>query len=186
VLHPSHAATIILMITSMIGRPTSNEAAPYYFGYINRVTSDDILSVLQSQLDETLAFLRGITEERSLHRYALEKWSIRQMWGHVNDTERVFLMRALWFARNFDTPLPSFDQDIAVNAANSDDVPWTQHMEEFREIRLATISFFRNLSEEAWARTGTASGNPFSVRACAFIVAGHVKHHEAVLREKYL
>ena len=170
----------------MISRPGSDEAAPYYFGYINRVTSDDILSVLQSQLDETLPFLRGISEEKSLHRYAPEKWSVRQMWGHVNDAERVFMMRALWFARNFDTPLPSFDQEIAVAAAASDNVPWSRHVEEFREIRLATISFFRNLPAEAWMRKGVASGNPVTVRACAYIVAGHVTHHEAVLREKYL
>jgi hypothetical protein len=170
----------------MIGRPIPNEAAPYYFGYINRVSGDDILRTLQSQLDETLPFLRGITEEKSLYRYAPEKWSIRQMWGHVNDTERVFLMRALWFARKFETALPSFDQEIAVANANSDEVPWARHVEEFREIRLATISFFRNLPEEAWTRTGTASGNPFSVRACAFIVAGHVTHHAGVLHEKYL
>jgi hypothetical protein len=170
----------------MIGRPAPNEAAPYYFGYINRVSGDDILRTLQSQLDETLPFLRGITEEKSLYRYAPENWSIRQMWGHVNDTERVFLMRALWFARKFETALPSFDQEIAVANANSDEVPWARHVEEFREIRLATISFFRNLPEEAWTRTGTASGNPFSVRACAFIVAGHVTHHTRVLHEKYL
>jgi DinB superfamily len=170
----------------MIGRPAPNEAAPYYFGYINRVSGDDILRTLQSQLDETLPFLRGIAEEKSLYRYAPEKWSIRQMWGHVNDTERVFLMRALWFARKFETALPSFDQEIAVANANSDEVPWARHVEEFREIRLATISFFRNLPEEAWTQTGTASGNPFSVRACAFIVAGHVTHHAGVLHEKYL
>jgi len=169
----------------MIGRPGANEAAPYYFGYINRVTGDDILSTLQSQLDETLRVLRTISEEKSLYRYAPEKWSIRQMWGHVNDTERVFLMRALWFARHFETALPSFDQDIAVMAAKSDDIPWNRHVEEFREIRLATISFFRNLPEEAWMRTGVASGNPFSVRSCAYIVAGHVAHHAAVLSEKY-
>lgn len=174
------------MITSITGRPQASEAAPYYFGYINRVTGDDIFRTLQSQLDETLPFLRGITEEKSLYRYAPEKWSIRQMWGHVNDTERVFLMRALWFARKFQTALPSFDQEIAVANANSDEVPWARHVEEFREIRLATISFFRNLPEAAWTRTGTASGNPFSVRACAFIVAGHVTHHAGVLHEKYL
>jgi hypothetical protein len=170
----------------MISRPESNEAAPYYFGYINRVTGNDILQELQSQLDATPTFLRGITEEKSLFRYAPEKWSIRQMWGHVNDTERVFLMRALWVARKFETALPSFDQDIAVAAAGSDDVPWSRHVEEFREIRLATISFFRNLPKEAWSRKGIASGNPFTVRACAFIVVGHVTHHAAVLREKYL
>jgi hypothetical protein len=174
------------MITSMIGRPGPNEAAPYYFNYINRVTSDDILHELQSQLDETLPFLGTISEDKSLFRYAPEKWSIRQMWGHVNDTERVFLMRALWFARSFETALPSFDQDIAVSAAHSDAVSWARHVEEFREVRLATISFFRNLPEEAWGRSGVASGNTFTVRACTYIVAGHVAHHMAVLREKYL
>jgi hypothetical protein len=182
----AHRPPQAVNIVSMIGRPSSNEAVPYYFGYINRVTGEGILNTLQSQLNETLPFLRGITEEKSLYRYAPEKWSIRQMWGHVNDTERVFLMRALWFARNFDSPLPSFDQDIAVTAAGSDGIPWVRHVEEFREIRLATISFFRNLPEEAWSRKGVASGNPFTVRACAYIVAGHVAHHEAVLREKYL
>ncbi|HXA85928.1 MAG TPA: DinB family protein [Candidatus Dormibacteraeota bacterium] len=170
----------------MTGRPAPNEAAPYYFGYINRVSGDDILDALHTQLDETIPFLRGISEEKSLYRYAPAKWSIRQMWGHVNDTERVFLLRALWFARNLDTALPSFEQDIAVVAAKSDEVPWTRQVEEFRELRLATISFFRNLPEEAWMRTGVASGNPFTVRACAYIVAGHVAHHTAVLREKYL
>lgn len=170
----------------MIGRPSSNEAAPYYFNYINRVSADDILHALQSQLDETVPLLRDITEEKSLYRYAPEKWSIRQMWGHVNDAERVFVFRALWFARHFDSALPSFEQDVAVVAAKSDDVPWIRHVEEFRELRLATVSFFRNLSEEAWTRKGVASGNPFTVRACAFIVAGHVAHHMAILREKYL
>jgi hypothetical protein len=170
----------------MIGRPSANEAAPYYFNYINRVSSDDIVPVLQSQLEETLPFLRSISEEKSLFRYAPEKWSIRQMWGHVNDAERVFLMRALWFSRSFDTPLPSFDQDIAVAAAHSDAISWTRHVEEFSEVRLATISFFRNLPEDAWTRKGIASGNPFTVRACAYVVAGHVAHHAAVLREKYL
>jgi hypothetical protein len=178
----SHADNIIFMI----GRPSSSEAAPYYFNYINRVTGDDILSTLQSQVDEMLPFLRTISEEKSLFRYAPEKWSIRQMWGHVNDAERLFLFRALWFARGHESALPSFEQEIAVASAESDDVPWSRHVEEFREIRLATVSFFRNLPEAAWARSGVASGNPVTVRACAYVVAGHVTHHGAVLREKYL
>lgn len=169
----------------MIGRPQPNEAAPYYFGYINRITADDIVGALKTQLDETLPFLRGISEGQSLHRYAPDKWSIRQMWNHVNDTERVFVFRTLWFARGHDSALPSFEQDIAVRAGKADDCPWTRHVEEFREVRLATLSFFRNLPEEAWMRSGVASGNPFTVRACAYIVAGHVAHHAAVLREKY-
>ena len=180
-LHSSQTANIIFMI----GRPSSSEAAPYYFNYINRVTGDDILSTLQSQLDQMLPLLRTISEEKSLFRYAPEKWSIRQMWGHVNDAERLFLFRALWFARGHESALPSFEQEIAVSAARSDDIPWSRHVEEFREVRLATVSFFRNLPEEAWGRSGVASGNPVTVKACAYVVAGHVAHHAAVLREKY-
>jgi hypothetical protein len=170
----------------MIGRPGPNEAAPYYFNYINRVNGDDVFHELQNQLDKMLPFLRSIAEEKSLCRYAPEKWSIRQLWGHVNDAERIFLMRALWFARGHESAMPSFEQDIAVSAAQSDAISWARHVEEFREVRLATISFFRNLPEEAWGRSGVASGNPVTVRACAYIVAGHVAHHAAVLREKYL
>lgn len=169
----------------MIGRPEPNEAAPYYFGYINRVSGNDIIHALHAQLEETLPFLRAISEEQSLHRYAPGKWSIREMWNHVNDAERVFVFRALWFARGHDSALPSFEQEIATTAGKADGVPWARHVEEFREVRLATLSFFRNLPEEAWAQSGIASGNPVTVRACAYIVAGHVAHHTAVLREKY-
>lgn len=173
-------------IVFMIGHPESNEADAYYFGYINRIKSDDIVHTLQNQLDETLPILHRVSEEKSLHRYAPGKWTIRQMWNHVNDTERMFLFRALWFARDLKSSLPSFDQDIAVTAGRADDVAWISHVEEFREIRLASVSFFRNLPEEAWLRTGTASDKPFTVRACAYILAGHVAHHTGLLREKYL
>jgi len=170
----------------MIGRPEPTEAAEYYFRYINRVTSDDILHALRSQLEETLPFLRGISEERSLYRYAPDKWSIRELWNHVNDAERLFTFRALWFARGHSSALPSFEQEIATTAAKSERIPWARHVEEFREVRLATLSFFENLPEEGWTRSGIASGNPVTVRACAYIVAGHASHHATVLREKYL
>src|SRR4051794_35586075 len=97
-------------------RPHPDEAAPYYFTYIDRVTTDDILGELKTQLDRTLHLAATISEEKSLHHYAPEKWSIRQVLNHINDTERVFLYRALWFARGFETPLPGFDQNIAVPA----------------------------------------------------------------------
>ncbi|HEX4605080.1 MAG TPA: DinB family protein, partial [Candidatus Angelobacter sp.] len=167
----------------MIGRPLPNEAAPYYFNYIDRVAGDNIVHFLQNQLDETLPPLHRISEERSLHRYAPDKWSIRQMWNHVNDAERVFLFRALWFARGHNTELPSFEQDIAATTGRADEFHWADHVEEFREIRLATVSFFRNMPEDGWMRTGKASGNPFTVRASAYIIAGHTAHHAAVLRE---
>jgi hypothetical protein len=169
----------------MKGRPEQREASPYYFGYINRISSDDIVNVLETQMGETLSFLQGISEEKSLHRYAPVKWSIRQAWNHVNDAERVFVFRALWFARSFGSPLPSFDQEISVKEARAEEFPWSSHVKEFREIRLATLGFFRNLPEEAWMRNGIASDNLFTVRACAYIVAGHVAHHAAILRERY-
>ena len=170
----------------MRGRPEPNEAAPYYFRYIDLIASDDVFKVLETQLEETFAFLSGISEEKSLHRYAPEKWSMRQLLSHVNDCERVFLFRALWFARGFQDPLPSYDQNICVAAADADKISWANHLEEFRAIRLSTLSFFRNLPADAWLRRGIASDNPFTVRALAYILAGHVSHHSAILRERYL
>lgn len=170
----------------MIGPPGREEAAPYYFKYIDRISTDDVVGEIATQLDETAAFLSSISEEKSLHRYAPEKWSIRQVVSHVNDTERVFLFRAFWFARGFTDPLASYDQDVASAAARADETSWERHLEEFRGVRLATLGFYRNLPTEAWARGGIASGNPFTVRALAYIIAGHAAHHTAILRERYL
>jgi hypothetical protein len=170
----------------MIGRPQPTEAAPYYFTYINQVIGDDPLGTMENQLDQSGAFFSTISEEKSLYRYAPEKWSIRQLLNHVTDTERAFTFRALWFARGFDTPLPSYDQDIAVDGAQADAIPWAAHLEEFRRVRLSTISLFRHLPSEAWTRSGIASDNRFTVRALAYIIAGHLTHHINVLRERYL
>jgi hypothetical protein len=170
----------------MKGRPETSEAAPYYFRYIDLVREDDVLARLEAQLDETMAFLGGISEEKSLHRYAPDKWSIRQVLGHVNDAERLFLFRAFWFARGLDTPLPSYDENAGAAAGEADRFPWASHVEDFRAARLSTVAFFRNLPPAAWMARGVASDNPFTVRALAFILAGHVAHHTAVLRERYL
>jgi hypothetical protein len=104
----------------------------------------------------------------------------------MNDCERVFVFRAFWFARGFSDPLPSYDQEVCVAAARANQVSWASHIEEFRELRLASLSFFRNLPAEAWERTGIASDNSFTVRALAYILAGHVTHHTAVIRDRYL
>jgi hypothetical protein len=170
----------------MQGRPQPNEFASYYSIYIDRVPGDDIVAVLATQLDDTSAFLSEVSEEKSLHRYAPDKWSMRELVGHVNDTERVFMFRALWFSRGFPDPLPSFDQEVAFRAAESDRVSWASHIEEFRAIRAATLAFCRNLPADAWLRSGIASDNPVTVRALAYIAAGHVTHHLAILRERYL
>jgi hypothetical protein len=170
---------------AVTGPPETSEAAPYFFRYIDRVPGGDILQVLETQLGETRSFLAGISEERSLHRYAPGKWTIRQVWNHVNDTERVFLFRAFWFARGFDSPLPSFDQDVAAASAGAGEVPWAGHIEDFQRVRQATLTFYRNLPAEMWMRGGIASENPFTVRALAWIIAGHVLHHRSILEEKY-
>jgi hypothetical protein len=166
--------------------PGRTEAAEYYFIYIDQVPPGDILDILEGQLTSTVALLRGISEEQSLHRYAPGKWSIRQVVSHLNDTERLFVFRALWFARGFESPLPSFDQNIAIATADADARSLSSHVGEFHTIRASTLTFFRDLPADAWARRGIASGNPFTVRALAFIVAGHVTHHATIVRERYL
>ena len=167
-------------------QPQENEAASYYFPYINLAHTDDIVGFLNDQLKHMMPFLESISEEQSMHSYAPDKWTVRQLWNHVNDGERIFLWRALWFARGFNDALPSFDQEIAVAGGNANDVPWAQHVEEFRTIRLATLSFFLNLPADAWLRTGVASDNPFTVNALAYIIAGHAAHHMYVLKDRYL
>jgi DinB superfamily len=161
------------------------EAADYYFTYINQVPAGDITQILEAQESDTVQLLRGIPEERSLHRYAPGKWTIREVVSHINDTERMFAFRALWFARGFDSALPSFDQDTAARGARADEVAWASHVEEFRAVRAATIALFRNLPAEAWSSAGIASGNRFTVRALAYVIAGHEAHHVAVLKERY-
>src|ERR1700683_2189204 len=168
----------------MIPRPEPGDAAAFAFGYINLIVGDDPLADMERQLKEPL--LSAISEEKSQHRYAPGKWSLRQVLNHVTDTERAFAFRALWFARGFDSPLPGYDQNIAAAGAQADRLSWAVHVEEFRRVRLATISLFRNMPEEAWARAGLASDNRVSVRAVAYIIAGHVEHHNAILRARYL
>jgi hypothetical protein len=170
----------------MTRRPLRGEAEEYYFGYINQVPGNLVLPVLASQLGEMLALFDGISEEQSLLRYAPDKWTIRQALNHVNDAERLFVFRAFWFARGFDSPLPSFDQVVAVNAAAANNQEWRTLVQEFRTVRTSTLSFFRSLPQAAWDRRGVASDNPFSVRALAYITAGHAIHHNQILRERYL
>jgi hypothetical protein len=172
------------MIT--ITRPDRSEAAEYYFTYIDKVRDDDILRVLDAQASEALSFFQSIPDSRSLHRYGPDKWTIREVLAHLNDTERLFLSRAFWCARGFDTPLPSFDQHVAIAHCGANEQPWNSHIEAFRAARAGTLTFLRGLPDEAWSRRGIASDCPFTVRALAFIAAGHVTHHVEILRDRYL
>lgn len=167
-------------------RPQNNEAAEYYFNYIDLVTSDDVVAAMKDQLSQTVEFLEGISEEQSLSSYAPGKWTIRELWNHVNDGERLFLSRAFWFARGFTEPMATFDQEIAVAHAHANETSWAKLIEEFKTVRAASLSFLETLPDEAWSRSGVASDNPVTVRALAYIIAGHLAHHVNVLREKYL
>jgi hypothetical protein len=167
-------------------RPQPTEAAPYYSRYTDLVPEDEIVPALRSQLEETMTFLATISEEQSKQSYQAGKWTIRQVLNHVNDGERIFAYRALWIARGFKEPLPGFEQDDGVEAAKANEVPWKSLVEEFRSVRLATLSLFENVPSNAWSNGGVASDNPVTVRALAYIIAGHVRHHVGVLKERYL
>lgn len=171
----------------ILSPPDRSEAAEYYHTYIDHVPKDgDIRRIIEAQLDETVAFMTRVPDDKSLHRYAPDKWSFREVLAHINDTERVFVSRAFWFARGFDSPLPSFDQTMANRGARADDRSWSSHIHEFRAIRGSSIAFFDNLADDAWPRRGIASGNPFTVRALAYMTAGHLTHHVKILQDRYL
>lgn len=167
-------------------RPARDESVEYYHPYIDLVPDGDIRDILDEQRAETLAFLASIPESRAGHRYAPDKWSVCEVASHINDCERLYTMRAFWFARAIDSALPSFESDFAVTTAKPADRPWSSHVHEFASIRASTLDLFRHLPEEAWLRRGIASEYSFTVRALAYIAAGHVIHHTKVLRERYL
>jgi uncharacterized damage-inducible protein DinB len=168
------------------GRPARSEATDYYFTYIDKVDRDEICDYLRDQASTVVALCETVSEEASLRRYEAGKWSIREVLGHVNDAERLFAFRAFWFARGFDTALPSFDQNIAIASSGAHLRSWRSHVEEFRAVRAATVALFSELPPDAWARQGSASGYLFTVRALAFVIGGHVAHHVAILEERYL
>ncbi|HMC57247.1 MAG TPA: DinB family protein [Gemmatimonadaceae bacterium] len=166
-------------------RPADNEYAQHYAGYVQLVRDADVIEQLQRQGRDGAALLGKVGEDRSRFRYAEGKWTIREVAGHLCDSERVFTYRALTFARADVTPLPPFDENAWAAASNADDRSMTTHVEEMRAVRAATLALFRGFSDGEWARWGTASGHKITVRALAYIVLGHEQHHLNVLRERY-
>jgi len=167
-------------------RPDATEYSTYYGRYIAAVPEGDVMAVLRRDRDEWQTMIAELTESRGGHRYAKDKWSIREVIGHVSDTERVFSYRAFRIARGDKTPLASFDQDEYVKTANSDRRTLSSLAAELLSVRESTLALFTALPDEAWTRTGTASDNPVSVRALAYITAGHAQHHLKIVREQYL
>jgi uncharacterized damage-inducible protein DinB len=173
-------------MTSAIPRPDVSEYAPHYETYVSKVPDGNLVAIMEAQRQETQELLAAIPEGRALHRYAPGKWSIKEVIGHVTDAERVFCYRALRFARGDQTPLPGFDEKAYAPAGKFDMRPLPDLAAELDAVRHATIALFTGLDSEALARRGTANAKQISVRALAYIIAGHERHHLGILRERYL
>ena len=173
------------MATQPIARPDDTEYAPFYAGYVADVPETDVVAVLRASGRDIVAALAAIPEARGGHRYAADKWTVREVVGHMIDAERIFVYRALRLARADATPLPGFEENDYVRAAGSDARTLADLIDELRAVREATVQLFASLPNEAWGRRGIVNGREVSVRALAFIAAGHARHHLAVLRERY-
>lgn len=166
-------------------RPTDTEYAPSYAAYIARVPESDPVPALEAQPREIQMLADRITLDDELYRYALDKWSVRQVVGHIIDTERVMGYRAFCIGRGEAAPLPGFDENAYVKQADSDDRFVKELAHEFAAVRHANLWTIRRWTPEDWDRVGNANGKPVSARALAYIMAGHVRHHLALLRERY-
>lgn len=166
-------------------RPETSEYAPFYAGYIALVPGNDVMAALEAQRLHTLQTLSVRSEREGNFRYAPDKWTVKEIVGHMSDTERVFSYRAMRIARGDQTPLAAFEQDDYVKNGGFGERRLADLAEEFAAVRSGSIALFRSLSEAAWMRRGTASGKEVSVRALAFMVAGHELHHQRILEERY-
>jgi uncharacterized damage-inducible protein DinB len=170
----------------MTTRPESNEFAPYYGPYIAQVPDGDVATTLTRQFDATRALLSPLPEEKGTYAYAPGKWSIKQLLGHLIDSERVFAYRALRIGRNDKTPLPGYEQDDYVAFGNFNARSLSSLLEEFTAVRNASVHLFTHFTDDQWLRRGTANNNEVTARALAYIIAGHELHHVGILRTRYL
>ena len=174
------------MASVNIARPDPSEYVTYFAQYIDKVPDGDVLTLLARQVEETASALAKLSEKAAGFRYAPGKWSIKEIVGHVADTERIFVYRALCFARGEKQSLPGFDENSYVAGARFDARRLADHLAELRAVRAATLAFFSGLDAEELLRRGTANERQYTVRAIPFIVAGHERHHVGVIRERYL
>jgi uncharacterized damage-inducible protein DinB len=166
-------------------RPDASEHAAFYAKYVAKVADGDIVETLRAQQAAALARWTKVSEAQGAHRYAPDKWSVRQVIGHLTDAERIFVYRATRFARGDATPVPGFEENDYVANAAFDDRTLASLVNEWRTVRESTIAFFDGLNATEWTRRGTANHNEVSVRALAWITAGHAWHHDAILQERY-
>ena len=169
-----------------MNRPAETEYAAYFQNYVGQVNETDIMAVLRSEIDDLDVLLNRIPAEKETYAYAEGKWTIRQVIGHLIDGERVFGYRAFCIARGEKQNLPGFEQDDYLQTAPYNNIELEDLLSEIRLVRLSNIAMFRTLDEEGWNRVGIANGNEVTVRAIAFIMAGHLRHHMNVLKDRYL
>jgi hypothetical protein len=167
-------------------KPLPGDYSPYYQDYIDSVVEDDALKFLREQLKAITDFFNSITEEKGKFSYAKGKWTVKEVIGHIIDTERIMAYRALCIARGEKQPLPGFDQDSYVANAKSNNRKISELVDEFRKVRESNIVMFYSLDEDSFNNRGVVSGKEVTVKALLFIVAGHCAHHINVLKEKYL
>jgi uncharacterized damage-inducible protein DinB len=168
-----------------MNRPTPSEFADFYASYVSKVSGTDVLGVLESQRLQMLQLFAGRSERDGSFRYAPGKWTVKEVLGHITDTERIFTYRALRIARGDQTPLPGFEQDDFVRNGAFAERTLSGLAEEFAAVRNASLTLFRSFPEEVWSRRGVASQKEVTVRALAFITAGHQMHHRLILEERY-
>jgi hypothetical protein len=166
-------------------RPEAGEYASYYEKYVSLVPGNDIVTTLEAQRLQTMQLFAARSERDGNFRYAPDKWTVKEVLGHVTDSERIFAYRALRIARGDQTPLSGFEQDDYVRTGGFGERSMASLAEEFAHVRSANVALFRHLDKEAWARRGTANKNEVTVRALAFIIAGHELHHRSILEERY-
>ena len=167
-------------------RPTPQEYAAFYTGYVDLVPDGDVIAALEQGRKDTGNLLGKLSEAKAAYRYAPEKWTIKTVLGHIADAERVFAYRALWFARGAAGSLPGWDENDWAKESNFDAQTLVDLLANYQGVRDATLSLVRAFPEAAWTRTGTANNKPVSVRALVWVIAGHELHHLKILRERYL
>ncbi|MEP6786785.1 MAG: DinB family protein [Acidobacteriota bacterium] len=166
--------------------PETTEFAPYYNTYISLVEPGNVLPILETQPAELREMFSGMLEEQGNYRYADGKWTIKEVLSHLIDGERMFAYRVLRISRGDETPIEGFEQDGYIENSNANNRSFAELLEEFDFQRRSNMLLLNNLSDEGARRMGTASDNPVSARALAYIMAGHVTHHVGILKERYL
>jgi DinB superfamily len=169
------------------GRPRPGEYAPYAEADVAYVNGSDAVAIFVGLATETLAFLRTLDEGRIAGlRYAPDKWTVKDIVGHVVDDERIFAYRALCIARGEPSPLAGFDEKTYAANAAAESRPWEGLVADYEAVRNASLTLFRSLSPAAWTRSGTVNGYPATPRGLAYHIAGHELHHVRILHERYL